>query len=58
VPNSQLKGVHQALVGQEQTVSARLPVLEDVVRWARTKPRLKAVLLDCKVPPARKVLLL
>jgi hypothetical protein len=32
-------------------------VLEDVVRWARTKPQLKAVLLDCKVPPARKELI-
>jgi glycerophosphoryl diester phosphodiesterase len=46
-----------AIVGQDQTVPARLPVLEDVVRWARTKPRLKAVLLDCKVPPARKELI-
>jgi glycerophosphoryl diester phosphodiesterase len=46
-----------AIVGQEQTVPARLPVLEDVVRWARTKPQLKAVLLDCKVPPARKELI-
>ena len=42
-----------AIVGQDQTVPARLPVLEEVVRWARTKPRLKAVLLDCKVPPAQ-----
>jgi glycerophosphoryl diester phosphodiesterase len=46
-----------AIVGQDQTVPARLPVLEDVVRWARTKPQLKAVLLDCKVPPARKELI-
>jgi glycerophosphoryl diester phosphodiesterase len=46
-----------AIVGQDQTVPARLPVLEDVVRWARTKPRLKAVLLDCKVPPACKELI-
>ena len=46
-----------AIVGQDQTVPARLPVLEEVVRWARTKPRLKAVLLDCKVPPARKELI-
>jgi glycerophosphoryl diester phosphodiesterase len=45
-----------AVVGQDQTVSARLPVLEEVVCWARTKPRLKAVLLDCKVPPAHKEL--
>ena len=46
-----------AVVGQDQTVPARLPVLEEVVRWARTKPRLKAVFLDCKVPPARKELI-
>jgi glycerophosphoryl diester phosphodiesterase len=46
-----------AVVGQDQTVPARLPVLEEVVRWARTKPRLRAVLLDCKVPPARKELI-
>jgi glycerophosphoryl diester phosphodiesterase len=46
-----------AIVGQDQTVPARLPVLEDVVRWARTKPRLKAVILDCKVPPARRELI-
>jgi glycerophosphoryl diester phosphodiesterase len=46
-----------AIVGQDQTVPARLPVLEDVVCWARTKPQLKAVLLDCKVPPARKELI-
>lgn len=46
-----------AVVGTAQIVPARIPVLEDVVRWARTKPRLKAVLLDCKVPPARKELI-
>jgi glycerophosphoryl diester phosphodiesterase len=46
-----------AVVGQDQTVPARLPVLEDVVRWARTKPSLQAVVLDCKVPPARKELI-
>jgi glycerophosphoryl diester phosphodiesterase len=46
-----------AIVGQDQTVPARLPVLADVVRWARTEPRLKALLLDCKVPPARKELI-
>ena len=42
-----------AIVGKSQTVAARLPLLEDVVRWARTKPTLKAVFLDCKVPAAR-----
>jgi glycerophosphoryl diester phosphodiesterase len=47
-----------AIVGTTQIVSARLPVLEDVVRWARTKPGLKAVFLDCKVPPARKELIM
>jgi glycerophosphoryl diester phosphodiesterase len=47
-----------AIVGQDQTVPARLPVLEEVIRWARTKPRLKAVVLDCKVPPARKELIM
>jgi len=46
-----------AVVGQAQTIPARLPVLEEVVRWARTKPQLKAVFLDCKVPPARKELI-
>jgi glycerophosphoryl diester phosphodiesterase len=46
-----------ALIGQDQTVPAHLPVLAEVVRWARTQPRLKAVLLDCKVPPARKELI-
>jgi glycerophosphoryl diester phosphodiesterase len=46
-----------AVVGTAQIVHARIPVLEDVVRWARTKPQLKAVLLDCKVPPARKELI-
>jgi glycerophosphoryl diester phosphodiesterase len=46
-----------AVVGTAQIVPASIPVLEDVVRWARTKPRLKAVLLDCKVPPARKELI-
>jgi glycerophosphoryl diester phosphodiesterase len=46
-----------AVVGEDQTVPAHLPVLEEVVRWARTKPRLKVVLLDCKVPPARKALI-
>jgi glycerophosphoryl diester phosphodiesterase len=46
-----------AVVGQDQTVPARLPVLEEVVRWVRTQPRLKAVLLDCKVPPDRKELI-
>jgi glycerophosphoryl diester phosphodiesterase len=46
-----------AVVGQDQTVPAHLPVLEEVVRWARTKPQLKAVFLDCKVPPARKELI-
>jgi glycerophosphoryl diester phosphodiesterase len=46
-----------AVVGQAQTVPAHLPVLEEVVRWARTKPQLKAVFLDCKVPPARKELI-
>jgi glycerophosphoryl diester phosphodiesterase len=46
-----------AVVGQDQMVPARLPVLEEVVRWTRTKPRLKAVVLDCKVPPARKELI-
>ena len=46
-----------AVIGQAQTVPARLPVLEEVVRWARTKPQLKAVFLDCKVPPARKELI-
>jgi glycerophosphoryl diester phosphodiesterase len=46
-----------AVVGQAETVPARLPVLEEVVRWARTKPQLKAVFLDCKVPPARKELI-
>ena len=46
-----------AVVGQDQSVPARLPLLEDVVRWARTQPRLKAVFLDCKVPPGRKELI-
>jgi glycerophosphoryl diester phosphodiesterase len=46
-----------AIIGQDQTVPARLPVLAEVVRWARTKPRLKAVLLDCKVPPAHRELI-
>jgi hypothetical protein len=46
-----------AIVGTTHLVPARIPVLEDVVRWARTKPQLKAVLLDCKVPPARKELI-
>ena len=46
-----------AVVGQDQRVPAQLPVLEEVVRWARTKPRLKAVVLDCKVPPAHKELI-
>lgn len=46
-----------AIVGEDWTVPARLPVLEEVVRWARTKPQLKAVLLDCKVPPAHKELI-
>ena len=46
-----------AIVGEDQTVPARLPVLEEIIRWARTKPRLKAVFLDCKVPPARKELI-
>jgi glycerophosphoryl diester phosphodiesterase len=46
-----------AVIGQDQTVPAHLPVLEEVVRWARTKPQLKAVFLDCKVPPARKELI-
>ena len=46
-----------AVIGEDQTVPAHLPVLEEVVRWARTKPRLKAVFLDCKVPPARKELI-
>jgi glycerophosphoryl diester phosphodiesterase len=46
-----------AVVGTAQLVPARIPVLEDVVRWARTKPQLKAVLLDCKVPPAHKELI-
>ena len=47
-----------AIVGEDQTIPAHMPVLEEVVRWARTKPRLKAVLLDCKVPPARKELIM
>jgi glycerophosphoryl diester phosphodiesterase len=47
-----------AVVGQTQMVPARLPVLEEVVRWARTKPRLKAVVLDCKIPPVRKELIM
>jgi glycerophosphoryl diester phosphodiesterase len=47
-----------AIVGQDQTVPAHLPVVEEIVRWARTTPRLKAVFLDCKVPPARKELIL
>ena len=46
-----------AIIGQDQTILARLPVLEDVIRWARTKPQLKVVFLDCKVPPARKELI-
>jgi glycerophosphoryl diester phosphodiesterase len=46
-----------AVVGTTQIVPARIPVLEDVVRWARTKSQLRAVLLDCKVPPARKELI-
>lgn len=46
-----------AVVGTAQIVPARIPVLEDVVRWARTKPQLKAVLLDCKVTPAHKELI-
>jgi len=46
-----------AVVGQAQTVPAYLPVLEEVVRWAWTKPQLKAVFLDCKVPAARKELI-
>src|SRR5262245_30714681 len=46
-----------AVVGQDQTVSARLPVLEEIVCWARTKSCLKAVILDCKVPPAHKELI-
>jgi glycerophosphoryl diester phosphodiesterase len=46
-----------AIIGQAQSVPAHLPVLEEVVRWARTKPLLKAVFLDCKVPPARKELI-
>jgi len=33
-------------------------VLEEVVRWARSTPRLKAVFLDCKVPPAHTELIL
>jgi glycerophosphoryl diester phosphodiesterase len=47
-----------AIVGQDQTVPAHIPVVEEVVRWARTTPRLKAVFLDCKVPPARKELIM
>jgi glycerophosphoryl diester phosphodiesterase len=47
-----------AVVGTTQIVPARIPVLEDVVRWARTKSQLRAVLLDCKVPPARKELIM
>jgi glycerophosphoryl diester phosphodiesterase len=35
-----------AVISQDQTVPARLPVLEEVVRWARTKPQLKVVFLD------------
>ena len=46
-----------AVIGQAQTIPAHLPVLEEVVRWARTKPQLQAIFLDCKVPPARKELL-
>jgi glycerophosphoryl diester phosphodiesterase len=46
-----------AVVGTAQIVPAHIPILEEVVRWARTKPQLKAVLLDCKVPPARKDLI-
>jgi hypothetical protein len=46
-----------AVVGQDQTVPARLPVLEEVVRWARTKPQLQVVFLDCQVPPTRKELI-
>ena len=46
-----------AVVRQDQTVPAHIPVLEEVVRWARTTPHLKAVFLDCKVPPARKELI-
>ena len=47
-----------AIVGQDQTVPAHIPVVEEVVRWARTTPRLKAVFLDCEVPPARKELIM
>jgi len=46
-----------AVVGTAHLVPARLPVLEDIVHWAQTKPQLQAVLLDCKVPPARKELI-
>jgi glycerophosphoryl diester phosphodiesterase len=46
-----------AIIGTDQRCPAHIPVLEDVVRWARTQPRLRAVLLDCKVPPARKELI-
>jgi glycerophosphoryl diester phosphodiesterase len=46
-----------AIVGQDQTVPAHIPVLEEVVCWARSTPRLKAVFLDCKVPPAHKELI-
>jgi glycerophosphoryl diester phosphodiesterase len=46
-----------AIIGTDQTVPAHLPVLQEVIRWARTKPQLKAVLLDCKVPPTHKELI-
>jgi glycerophosphoryl diester phosphodiesterase len=46
-----------AVIGHDQTMPSRLPVLEEVIHWARTKPQLKAVFLDCKVPPARKELI-
>ncbi|MGE3538735.1 MAG: glycerophosphodiester phosphodiesterase [Candidatus Tectimicrobiota bacterium] len=47
-----------AIIGEEHTVPVHLPVLAEVVRWARTKPQLKAVFLDCKVPPSHKALIM
>ena len=45
-----------ALIAEDEPVAATLPLLQDVIRWAHGKPTLKAVFLDCKVPPAQKEL--
>jgi glycerophosphoryl diester phosphodiesterase len=39
-----------AVVGGDRTVSARIPLLEDVVEWAAGRPDLRMVVLDLKIP--------